>query len=473
MILLGVAVFGFMVLKAEGSSFTHDESFSYTRYIDKPFLDILSFKHWYTNNHILNTLGMKYSEKVWGSSELALRLPNLLLMVAYMVYGYLLFRRHDRLVAFGAFALMCTNYVLLDYFGLARGYGLSFGFMLMSLYHYIQYFESRRLLHLLLFHLGGLLSILSNFPLVNVYVALLVLFPVLDALRARVILGERYRPWPSLRVHILPFAFNVIVLYEPFRHLLRYSSLDFGGKKGFLEDTVAQVVRNTLQEFVAERFVRLWAILFAAVVLLTTLYLLWRVVRRDSSFLARHHSLLVVNASLVLFSVASILQHYLFQADYPKARFSLFLVPLILIHLSLLFAHLAERWKWAVRSVMLGFALLTCTRFVSKAELRACGEWHLDMETKAVVEQLQESYAIHGLPGSKVKLGIDWFFEPTINFYRQTWQLDWLKPVDRLGLKPEDNYQYGVCDNPSVADTVRYEVLARYPRINTCLVRRK
>src|ERR1051326_42770 len=128
----GVILFFYIAIKASISSFTHDESFTYLHYPHDTFMNIISYKNFYTNNHILNSLLMKYSELLFGSSEFALRLPNLLLFIVYMIYSYLLFRKTNQFLSVAIFILLCANSSLIDLFGLARGYGLSFGFMLMS-----------------------------------------------------------------------------------------------------------------------------------------------------------------------------------------------------------------------------------------------------------------------------------------------------------------------------------------------------
>ena len=81
---LGALLFSYVFTKANMASFTHDESFTYLNYPHQSFIDIISFNDWYTNNHILNSLFIKYSEQLFGNSELALRLPNLLLLLVYM-----------------------------------------------------------------------------------------------------------------------------------------------------------------------------------------------------------------------------------------------------------------------------------------------------------------------------------------------------------------------------------------------------
>ncbi len=74
----------YVTYKASLTSFTHDESYTYLHYVHQPVKDIITYKDPFTNNHILNTLLMKVSEKAFGNSEIVLRLPNILSLVIYL-----------------------------------------------------------------------------------------------------------------------------------------------------------------------------------------------------------------------------------------------------------------------------------------------------------------------------------------------------------------------------------------------------
>ena len=111
-----------LAIKASTSSFTHDESLSYIRFIFTS--DPLAIGD--TNNHLLNSILMYGSSKLFGASELALRLPNL---VSYLVYAYFTFKVLESVKNFevrllGYFMLNAIPFVL-DFFALARGYGLA------------------------------------------------------------------------------------------------------------------------------------------------------------------------------------------------------------------------------------------------------------------------------------------------------------------------------------------------------------
>ena len=45
LLLISICIITFVIYKAANSSFTHDESYSYTRYVHKNFMDIFTTVH--------------------------------------------------------------------------------------------------------------------------------------------------------------------------------------------------------------------------------------------------------------------------------------------------------------------------------------------------------------------------------------------------------------------------------------------
>ncbi len=45
-------------------------------------------------------------------------------------------------------------------------------------------------------------------------------------------------------------------------------------------------------------------------------------------------------------------------------------------------------------------------------------------------------------PLAKVRVGISWMLEPSMNFYRRVYNLEWMTPLDRKG--PNGDYDYYV-----------------------------
>lgn len=474
---LGIAllILIYLSIKASISSFTHDESYTYLRYVHIGFMDIISHKNSYTNNHLLNSLLMKYSEMLFGTSEISLRLPNLLLLLVYMFYSFLLFRKTNKLLAISIFILLCTNNTLIDLFGLARGYGLSCGFMLMSFYHFIQSFTTKKTQNIILFHLGSLLAILSNFTLLDFYAALLLIYNLINFIECRFILKSKYSFLNSNKINVIPFLLVIAVLYEPVRRVISNNNLDFGGKNGFYGDTVKNLINysfhvtdlSPIAFFITQ-------LLFTGIVLVSLNIIIQKIILGNETFFKNHKGLIISNLLIIFISIAIVLQHIIFKADYPILRFSIFLYPLFIIHLGFLLDYIIDqKFESIIPKVLLGLAIISCLSFIYKADLRSCAEWEYDMETKNMIQKLEEFHTKFEPNNTDKRIGINWLFEPTINFYRQTKNLSWLSEADRNGINKEQNYYYIFKDQLKELDSVKYQIIAEYSRINTVLLLRR
>jgi hypothetical protein len=126
LIIASVVLFTYSSLRATVLSFVHDESLSYTIISGAPSFSGSS------NDHPLNTWAMRWTSRLFGDQEWSLRLPNLISYVLYLVAGLCLLRRCDPVTCLLGSALLNLNPFLVDFFSLARGYGIAAGFSLAS-----------------------------------------------------------------------------------------------------------------------------------------------------------------------------------------------------------------------------------------------------------------------------------------------------------------------------------------------------
>jgi hypothetical protein len=443
--LSGLALLVYVILKAQQASFTHDESFTYLDYVHQSFMDIISYKTPYTNNHILNTVLMKYAEELWGSSELVLRLPNILACAIYLVYGFRLLKRMPLVMVFPAFLCLICHMQLCDFFSLARGYGLSFAFMLMSLYHLIRYFDKPESKQLIFFQAGSLLAIFGNFSLINVYLSALVTYNMICWYRTTLhSSAPRYRFFRENRIHLWALLIFVAVLYEPIRRISKQGMLHFGGKEGFLENTFGSLIGGAFYETpLGMPLYTTIKICMFLLVLITGLLIGWQMFRKNRRFFEQHIALCTMWLILMGIVVLSYLQHYLIRNDFYGGRFALFIYPLVMLNLLFLLDYLYRiRVRVFSTSLVYGLGALLALNFSLNTNLSFYKDWKYDAGTKTVMTILAEDHAKQPATGKKVSLGINWIFEPSTNFYRYTRDLSWLKKTHRKGAKAGDDYYY-------------------------------
>ncbi|MCX6578298.1 MAG: hypothetical protein NTV82_18155, partial [Candidatus Aminicenantes bacterium] len=256
LLVLGSSLFflGYEVARAARSSFTCDEAGSYLDFISPNVLALFNFNS--ANNHFLNSLLAKISSALGGTSEFVLRLPNLLAYAAYLLFAFLILNRFvkTKIIVLCGYLLLSLNPYVLDYFSLCRGYGLSLGFLMASLFFFFSFLDRtagpgpsrhRRLRYSLI---AASLAVLSNFSLLNIYLSL-----VIFAFGYFVILNRLDRQGASFAAPVRNPAKSKKFLWPAFilaAVLFNFSSLsqdlNYAGK--FFEPVTVRIAGLTGQE---------------------------------------------------------------------------------------------------------------------------------------------------------------------------------------------------------------------------------
>ncbi len=441
-LLSGLGIVWYIIYKASHTSFTHDESYTYTHYVHQGFMDIVSYKTPYTNNHILNTVLMKYCELLFGSSELSLRLPNILAFILYSIFIILLLYKYIPKLMFPFYLLMVLNPHLLDFFALARGYGLSFAFLLMSLYYLSLYFTSKQNKHLILFNVGAFLAVMSNFSLLNYYVAALIVYNIVSYVVLKIdSTSNNYHFYKQNKINIVSVILSGMVLYEPLRRISKMSLLDFGGKNGFLEDTVGTAIYSFFYEmYVTPFWETIFKVFIVSVVVLTLIIILKAIVQRNITLFKAHISLVLINLILIAIVAITIAQHLILGNDYYIHRFALFFYPIFILNFIFLLNYFFQLSKTTCVSISYLCASLALFNIYINHNTAFYKDWKIDSDVKSIVQNLILEHQKY--PNKNIQLGINWLFEPGVNFYRYTWDLKWLNPAHRRGISKYDDYFY-------------------------------
>ncbi|MBK8497226.1 MAG: hypothetical protein IPL52_00045 [Flavobacteriales bacterium] len=238
-------------------------------------------------------------------------------LVFYLIHAHCCFAACIRfLLAAVGYPLLFTNVYLMEFFTLATGLWLSFGFLLMALYHLWRAADTRHWAHTILFHLAFLLASWSNFTLITTYLAGVIAFQ----LAVRLGMGtERWDRKPLRRNTILQVVLLLItgkLIGTPVERTLQANALDFGGDSGFYGDTVSTLVRSLFPTMQVEGTMMtiIQAVLTVIVVIAAVLVILNRVRRTEGT--TRGSSLVTC---LVLTCAGVYLQHLLFGVDHLRA----------------------------------------------------------------------------------------------------------------------------------------------------------
>ncbi|WP_162915892.1 hypothetical protein [Paraflavitalea soli] len=134
-VLVTVVLWGFVWVHAFGMDMTHDEAYSFRLIKTNYFIALFGT----ANNHWLNSFFMELFNDLFGDGPGWVRLHSVL---AFPFFAWALYRLGNLIKArAGAiifWALVLLNPYVLDFFSLARGYGLAMTFQAWSLYYFIK-----------------------------------------------------------------------------------------------------------------------------------------------------------------------------------------------------------------------------------------------------------------------------------------------------------------------------------------------
>jgi hypothetical protein len=439
LLLIILCLFIFIILKAFYASFTHDEGLSFKILMgDRGMAQT-------ANHHLLNTWLMSIFYRLFGASEFVLRLPNVLAFCLYAFFTFkILSKAESNVVLLLGTALLFFNPYLIDFFTIARGYGLSLGFAMGAVYFlllssnvnsyedYLRYFAFS-----LLF---SLLAAYSNLILVNFSIAILSIFlyELFLLVRKGVIALNKRNKKNLSGLIILSLVFLFPLVLRLFM-LKNNQQLYFGGTD-FYRHTISQLIHHSIYfSYYGESF---WLLLRKVIVILFGLAIIYQFFRRKYTSLSR------ITLFLALLVAASFFQYWLFEIPFPVGRTAIFLIPLFGLFICFFFGELKDFLKQQVitnqvLSVLVFLLFLAMAyHFAINLNLKNTREWRFDSNTKAMMAELKQLNELNVKSYKPISISNNWLFEPTINYYRTLYQMDYLTPADRDGLNKDSDYIY-------------------------------
>jgi hypothetical protein len=174
-LLLGLIILIYISIRITTVCFSIDEYMSYTEHVAGTWWDALRINNhrtgWIANNHILNTLCMKFEFQFIGNKDWMLRLHLPISFVIGFWYGYKLIQLLSPSVIRQTIYLMILffNPFLLDFYGLARGYALSFSAIIAAVYYLLQYKNTLHFSYLLYLCIALFLGFFASFSAIYYY----------------------------------------------------------------------------------------------------------------------------------------------------------------------------------------------------------------------------------------------------------------------------------------------------------------
>lgn len=195
---------------------------------------------WAPNNHVLNTLMMKFEIFLFGRKDWVMRIHIFLSFIVCFYYSYKLFSLFVPSEYRKLFYLIIIflNPYLLDFFGLARGYALSITAFTGALYYLIVYLDQFSIKPLILTLFFMFLAIWSNFSALYLFAGVIC-----------IIIFENRKNFFSTdfktQIVILAVAsclIGIVIIFPLIKTLA--SGETFGGKIGIFQDSVVQYINQ-------------------------------------------------------------------------------------------------------------------------------------------------------------------------------------------------------------------------------------
>jgi hypothetical protein len=432
MVIISLGFFSLVVLRALKLSITHDEAYTYLHYVTKNWWSIIIYKPPHIpNNHILNTLLIKISCLLFGTSSFSLRLPNVLFSLVYFYYAASIaksFRFPG--IQILAFLALCLQVYFFDFFALARGYGMGLALIIASIYHLYKYRELNNGHHIWRTLIFAAFAVYANFTFLYAFVALTMLLVI-------VWMQEGNGGTKTIGILLRPVLIVTGILFVFIAIPLKNISGDlFGGETSFWRDTVDSLIWNMQYGQHYDLSIGL-SYLVAVLILIGALFFVFDTFQnRVSKFRFYQDALLL----LTLTATVQILQHLLLGTQFLMGRTALVYAPLFLVYIIFLFQRFNEfRAGENIQLVLNSLWVIILLINFKAINFSNTFEWQYDTYNKQALDIIEEDQK-EGKQ-SVISIGINWLFEPSLNFYRIAEDKQWLKPLSHDGYQ-EESYQY-------------------------------
>ena len=320
-IFISSLLFIYLIIRAYYVPFTHDEASTFFRFV-QPHSLAPEFSREALNNHFVNTILTYFSYIIFGSSKIALRLPNLLISLLYYVFVYMLAQFLNRKgYRWGFIVMMLFTHFFVEFFAVSRGYGMSMAFFIATFYYLMKAIKTNNLTNHIYVSLFSLLMVAANINMVIPSIAI-VIFQVFQIFFQR-------KNIPSVKKWIIPsFLFiSFITISSAFLYLTKLKEYDafylVPENAGFLDSTVITLM-NMLTGASNIFGLTVLLFLFAIMIFIASRQL----INQKLNFLFSVNSIFLF---VLLTSIIGIfLVVILLDVNYPEDRVAMYFFPLVI-----------------------------------------------------------------------------------------------------------------------------------------------
>jgi chromate transport protein ChrA len=265
---------------------------------------------------------------------------------------------------------------------------------------------------------------------------------------------------------LLLSSLTIVFLFGPLLKLLQFNQLYFGGTHNFFDDTIYSLVYYStismgILDFEINAIFLIVVILMALIIAIQLIKLFKHKTKIESSFFI---------VSLVIIMLIQITFFYFFNTKYLIQRTALLLIPIFIFSLLGFVNDLGNIVIYFAAGFVSLFMFYLTLRFIPMDNSL---NWQYDADNEKLLSELKTIYKKSDTQ-NKLSLGVDWIFQPSLNFYRATTDASsWLDTIVKEGYDYK-KYEYYFVESASInkfVDTTQFRVLKTFPQSNNLLIK--
>lgn len=374
--ILSTLIFVFICLRAFFIPFSHDEAATFFFYIQSD--NYLPYSaHVYTNNHVLNSALANICYHIAGSHRFVLRLPNIFAFIILCIGIFKHFKflkNYSSKIILVAFFLLTYNF--LDFFELCRGYGLSFGLMILGMAYLLEYFKTKKIKYFLYFSILWQLALAANLILV-VVLATIFTFVILFQLKNKLLFNFKV-----LFIH----CFNIACLIFWIKFSFFYK------EKGMLDYGVGHsywlVTFKTLILFLfGTSAIWIQIIVLFIFVSMVTFLINYLLIKNKFSISRLFSHSIIYPILLIALVIAFYLLKKIVNVNYPEDRTGLFFYLFFVVSLAFLIDILNQKLSLIISSVLV---LSSLSFFCFSLNFSNFSSYYYHTQPKAIYDYLKK-----------------------------------------------------------------------------------
>lgn len=384
---LCAAIMTYVVVRTFTVDITYDEYGSYLYLMHMSVWELFTSKDaWLSaNNHVINTICMKVGNALFGPELPALRWGSVASAIIFLLFSHKFIRViHPKKdwIFLALFSILLLVYYPLEFFSLARGYGMVYAMSMALMYYFIKFIKDGEDKYFLYGSITVCLGLFINLTTTVLFASWFTTTFLIYVFYFKTGILNYFKKLGKVIPLVLVTA---LIFYTPLSILLKQGEFEYGPAR--FADTLWSMYNNLIAKdhmFKSEFVVNTAAYFFGFLFIGIFFYSIFK--SRTRSTNPQKMSLFLTALFLGITIVINILSHKVTGANYLVGRTSILYFPMF----SGLFVYfLSELPSNKLKHfVIILFVVFSINNAVFKAKTQYCDEWYFDVNSSELASAL-------------------------------------------------------------------------------------